>query len=106
MKKKLVYIAHPFGDQSANLVKAAAVVRDILLNRPEITPIFMPLMYRNSLNDSVRSERERAMVACLNIIERVDELWCFGSEISPGIELEIEWARRLGVPVLYPEGRK
>lgn len=96
----------PYGGKAANLKRSAAKLRKILLGRLDVIPIYMPAMYQCALDDSVCSERERAMVACLDIIERVDEVWIFGKTISPGMELEIEYARKHGIPVIYPEGRK
>ena len=57
------------------------------------------LLYPAILDDSQPQERQLGIDMGLAMLERCDELWCYGDHISYGMHLEIEEADRLGVPV-------
>jgi hypothetical protein len=99
---KIVYIAHPIaGDVWGNIKKILAIVREINLTEPEITPLVPYLADVMALDDTNPIERERGRKNGLALLlgGRVDELWCFGGTISPGMEAEIDAAEKAGIPV-------
>lgn len=50
---------------------------------------------------SEETEREKAISMDLRLLERCDELWVCGDEISEGMAREIAHADETGIPVRY-----
>jgi hypothetical protein len=61
----------------------------------------IPHFYALILNDSAPAEREMGLKAGLSLIWAVDELWCFGETVTPGMKDELTLARQLGITVRY-----
>ena len=71
---KLVYLAHPFLGKPENV---------------EATGFFYFEM-----------SYERGMAHCFEALRRCDELWlCRGWEESRGCKMEVDYARRIGMPI-------
>lgn len=60
------------------------------------TPMSAFMMYSYFLLDTV--DRQKLIDANNDLIRRSDELWVFG-DVSDGVKMEIDLARRLGLPV-------
>lgn len=63
-------------------------------------PIAPHLLFPQFLSE--KTEREKALAADLHLLAVCQELWVCG-EISRGMKLEIEEARRIGLPIRYVE---
>lgn len=97
----LVYVASAFaGDVERNLMNARqycrfAAERDAVSLTPHLLlPQFM----------SEETERNAAMAMNRVILERCDELWLFGDEITDGMAQEFVWAKQRGMPIRYFDG--
>jgi len=95
---KLIYVASPYaGDIEKNIELAKRACRHVM---NEGHAFFTPhLLYPQVLNDENPAERQVGLSMGLAVLPHCDELWCFGSRISQGMQLEIEEADRQGIPV-------
>ncbi|GEA15519.1 hypothetical protein E308F_17630 [Moorella sp. E308F] len=103
-RPKLVYVAHPFADDpEGNKAKAAEICRRIAATYPGVVPI-CPILVFGFLREP--AERRLALMFCLALVERCDELWLAGEwEKSGGCWLERQKAQMLGMPIIdYREG--
>lgn len=57
------------------------------------------LLYPQILNDSVPEEREIGIHLGLEILERCEELWICGDQMSAGMKREAAYAKARGIPV-------
>ena len=95
---KVIYTASPYaGDIKKNTEYAKRACRHVM---EQGHAFFAPhLLYPQLLNDADPQERQAGLNMGLALLPRCDELWCYGDHISPGMNLEIEEADRLGIPV-------
>lgn len=101
--KKIVYIAHPIGgDVQGNVKKLQAIYRQISLQEPLVTPFIPYIATVQSLDDSVPAERNIGFAHNFEFFKKnvIDELWLYGPHISVGMQVEIQWAMELGIPVI------
>ena len=94
---KTVFVCSPYrGDTENNLKLARRVCRKAV---NEGYAVICPhLLYPQFLSDDDENEREKGLKAGLNALEKADELWIVGSNISPGMSREIARASELGIP--------
>ena len=96
-KANTVYICHPFSsDPKGNADRVRRICRWVA--KQGYLPL-APHIYLPQFVNEV-SEREVAMDFCRRLIGLADELLVFG-EPTPGMQLEIEQAHRLGVAVVH-----
>lgn len=95
---KLIYIASPYaGDVEANMAFAKAACRYAM--EQDCTPIAVHLLYPQLLNDAVPTEREAGIRMGLRVLEACDELWLCGERLSTGMQVELDAAKRMEIPV-------
>ena len=100
---KIVYICSPFsGDVARNTEKARNYCKYAVSKG--VTPIAPHLLFPQFLDDNCPVEREKGLAFGLALLEKVDELWVFGTYISEGMHREIEKANGDGVPIKYIDG--
>lgn len=94
---KLIYVASPYaGDVKKNTEFAKQACRHVM---EQGHVFFAPhLLYPAILDDSKLEQRQAGLDMGLAMLERCDELWCYGGHISHGMMLEIQEAERLGIP--------
>lgn len=101
---EMVFICHPYRDDpEGNRKKVGQIVRDIVIENPDILPLAPQLyLYQLDLYDRVLAERELLMDMSLYLLEACDELWFFGNRdaISEGMEQEIQYAHKHKIPVI------
>lgn len=95
---KLIYVASPYlGDIEKNTEFAKKACRHTM---EQGHVFFCPhLMYPNILDDSKPEERNIAINMGLEVLKKCDELWCYGDKISYGMHLEIQEAKKQGIPM-------
>lgn len=95
---KIIYVASPYaGDIQKNMEFAKRACRHVM---NEGHAFFAPhLLYPSLLDDSQPRERQLGIDMGLAMLERCDELWCYGDHISHGMMQEISEADSLGIPV-------
>lgn len=97
-----VYVASKYaGDVDANVQAAIGYCRQAIARG--YMPIASHLLYPQILNDGDEEERELGQMFGLALLKLCDEVWVFGA-VSPGMEREIEEAKRLNKPLRYFEG--
>lgn len=99
-ERQKVYIVSPYaGDVKSNVNNAIRYCR-YAINRKKI-PVASHLLYPQMLNDNIPEEREIGTLYGLSLLAICDEIWCFGDELSPGMEKEIKEAKRLKKRIKY-----
>lgn len=96
----LIYVAHEFGGNAENIEKAKKITHDLQINDLEncyICPLnaFSHLGYKE-----IGYEQEIAL--CLDLLTLCDKL-IVASNISKGVQMEIEFANLVGMEVKYLE---
>lgn len=95
-----IYVCHPFAaDPQGNIAKVRNIAQGLL--ERGVMPV-APHLYLPQLIDE-QTSRERALVACVELLATCDELRVFGAHRSEGMKHEIEWATAHGIPVTYQE---
>lgn len=99
-RQKIVYICSPLrGDLAGNIIKANYYSR--FAYEQGCIPLAPHAIFTQFLDDNNPNERKSGMTMGLNLLDRCDELWAFGPNISDGMKREIEHARRKGIPIRY-----
>jgi len=102
MDKKVVYIAHPIsGDVENNLLKLKDISFKINKTEKDIVPFIPYFVDCSTLDDSIKSEREKGIANSLVFFERgiIDEVRLYGSNISNGMKEEINLANKYRIPI-------
>mgnify|MGYP000889101619 CR=1 FL=1 len=101
---KLIYVCSPYrGDIRTNTEQAKGYCRKIVQEGG--IPIAPHLLFPQFMDDSDKAERNLAIFMGLVLLSKCHELWCFGDRISPGMAIELEKAKRLGIPVRHFTGQ-
>ena len=95
---KVVYICHPFASDPLGNSDSVRKICRWFASQGGYLPLAPHLFLPQFLEEP--AEREIAMDLCRRLIALTDELLVFG-EPSPGMQVEIEEAHRLGVPVVH-----
>jgi len=97
---KRIYVCHPFaGDPGENTRKVRVICRSLVESGD--LPI-APHLYLPAFLDE-KTERELALVLCLELIAVCDELRVYGGTVTAGMRREIDRAEALGIPVRFVE---
>jgi hypothetical protein len=96
---KKVYIASPLGgDVRGNIERAKEYAKYALeCGAAPVVPHFYALI----LDDNEPEERKLGLKAGQTILTACDEVWVFGSVLSPGMKAEIELADRHDIKTRY-----
>jgi len=96
----IVYICSPYsGDIQRNTENARKHSR-FAYDKGYI-PIAPHLLFPQFMSDGNREERDDAMFMDIAILSHCKELWVFGSEISSGMQIEIDHATKKHKPIRY-----
>jgi hypothetical protein len=94
----LVYICSPFaGDMAANKRRARGYCRFAVEHGA--VPIAPHLLFPQFMDEQVEAERVMALKMGLLLLNKCNELWYFGSNISPGMKSEIRHAISQGTRI-------
>ncbi len=95
-----IYVVSKYaGDVAENVRKARRYCR-FAASKQRI-PFASHLLYPQFLNDNNPKEREIGLQYGMVWLERCDEVWCFGTEHSPGMEAELHAAKTKHIPIRY-----
>ena len=98
--RPLVYICSPYsGDIDAN-VKLARRFCAFAVSARRI-PLAPHLHYPQFMDDADPDQRELAMFFNRVLLAKCEALWAYVGHVSPGMRLEIGWARDLELPIKY-----
>ena len=98
--RPVVYICSPLsGDIEGNQAKARAYCR-FAVDKGYI-PIAPHIYFPQFMNEHNPKERNLALFMDTVLLTKCAELWVFGDNISRGMSVEMEKARRKGQPIRY-----
>ena len=99
-EKKVVFICSPFKDDiEVNTARAKRYGRFAVTKK--VVPIIPHLMYPRFLNEDSPDERAMGLEMGLVLLSNCHEIWVFGNRISRGMEIEIETAKEIKIPIRY-----
>jgi len=109
---KRIYIAHPLRgaypyteEKVIKNTKDATAICQLLSSTGEIIP-FSPIHAFNYM-EALECDQRTAMQHCFALLDSCDEIWVFGDwETSSGCKMEIDFARKKGMPIRYMNGQK
>ena len=97
-RKPIVFICSPFaGDIAGNIKRAKGYGRFA----EGVVPVIPHLMYPQFLAEDNPKERQLGIEMGLVLLTKCRELWVFGNQISKGMALEINKAKKYSVPIQY-----
>ena len=98
-RPKVYIVSRYAGDVKTNIKNARRYCRFAVAKLKN--PLASHLLYPQFLNDNKEQEREIGLQYGLALLKLCDEVWCFGTEISEGMEKEIAAAGRQNKRVRY-----
>ena len=99
---KQVYIASPLrGDYNTNIQNAVAYCR--LASEAGVLPLAPHIIFSQWCNDTIPEQRDQGLKLRLSLLEKSDELWVMGKQISQGMQGEIAFAKEHCIPTFYVE---
>ncbi len=98
-RPKVYVVSRYAGDIENNVLSAIRYCKFVITKGK--MPIAAHLLYPQIVDDNVPAEREIGTMFGIALLEMCDEVWCFGKELSSGMEREIKEAKRLGKPIKY-----
>ena len=99
IRPKVYIVSRYAGDVERNTQDAIRFCRFAV--RQGFIPFASHLLYPQMLRDDLPKEREAGLAFGLAFLAVCDEVWCFGTEKSPGMVQEIKEAGRLGIFIRY-----
>jgi hypothetical protein len=98
--RPLVYICSPYSGDIGNNIKSAKRYSRFAVDMGYI-PITPHLLYPQFLDDDNPAERSLGLLFGNVLMAKCAEVWVFGSYISPGMNAEIERAKRKKYTIRY-----
>ena len=97
---KMVYLASPLRvDYERNIKKAVEYSR--LVSECGLLPLAPHIIFSQWCNDTVPEQREQGLKLGLALLEKCDEMWVMGREISQGMQGEIDFAREHSIRTYF-----
>jgi len=97
---KQVYLASPLrGDYDKNIHNAVEYCR--LASEAGVLPLAPHIIFRQWCNDTIPEQRERGLNQGLELLEKSEELWIMGTQVSEGMRGEIAFAKDHGIPTFF-----
>ena len=93
----ICYVSHCFGGNSANLERAKQITHDLQVNDPENCYICPLLAFSDLKYNEIGYDAEMAL--CIDLLSASDVL-IVASDISDGVQKEIDFARLVGMEVI------
>ena len=93
----LVYVAHRYGGDPANLERAKQITHDLQVNDPENCYICPLLAFSDLEYNEIGYDAEMAL--CIDLLS-VSDVLIVASDISDGVQKEIDFARMVGMEVI------
>ena len=93
----VIYVSHKFGGDSANMERAKQITHDLQVNDPENCYICPLLAFSDLEYNEIGYDAEMAL--CIDLLSVADVL-IVASDISEGVQKEIDFARLVGMEVI------
>ena len=98
----VIYVSHKFGGDSANMERAKQITHDLQVNDPENCYI-CPLTAFSHLGYNEMGYDEE-MALCIDLLS-VSDVLIIASDISKGVQKEVEFAKMVGMEVIDLAGK-
>lgn len=95
----LIYVAHEYGGDPDNVVKAVQITHDLQIADPENCYI-TPLLALGHIGYKEMGY-EAEMALCLELLGECSKMIVASEHISKGVQIEIDFCREWGIPVQY-----
>ena len=102
MKKK-IFVSSPLRGNLVINIENAKKYCHWVVNKNHI-PYAPHIFFTQFLDDEIPEERDFGLNAGFEFLKVCDELWVFGSRISEGMQMEIDLANELKMPIVYYMG--
>ena len=93
----MIYVSHKFGGDPVNMERAKKITHDLQVNDPENCYI-CPLMAFSHLGYNEMGYDEE-MALCIDLLS-VSDVLIVASDISDGVQKEIDFAKMVGMEVI------
>lgn len=93
----MIYVSHRFGGDPANMERAKKITRDLQVNDTENCYICPLLAFSNLGYNEIGYDAE--MELCIDLLS-VSDVLIVASDISDGVQKEIDFARLVGMEVI------
>ena len=93
----VIYVSHKFGGDPANMERAKKITHDLQVNDPENCYICPLLAFSNLEYNEIGYDAEMAL--CIDLLS-VSDVLIVASDISEGVQKEIDFARMVGMEVI------
>lgn len=93
----LVYVAHRYGGDPANMERAKKITHDLQVNDPENCYICPLTAFSHLGYNEIGYDEEMAL--CIDLLS-VSDILIIASDISNGVQKEIDFARMVGMEVV------
>ena len=97
MIKIICYVAHRFSGEKSNYDRAKKITHDLQVNDPENCYICPLLAFSNLEYNEIGYDAEMAL--CIDLLS-VSDVLIVASDISEGVQKEIDFARMGGMEVI------
>lgn len=96
--KKMIFICSPYrGNVAKNIGRAKRYARFVA--GVGHCPVAPHLFFPQFLNDEKPEERIEGINLGVEMMQKCDQLWIFGSTISQGMAYELEKAKEMEIPI-------
>ena len=93
----MIYVSHRFGGDPANIERAKKITHDLQVNDPENCYICPLLAFSHLEYNEIGYDAEMAL--CIDLLS-VSDVLIVASDISEGVQKEIDFARLVGMEVI------
>ena len=93
----MIYVSHKFGGNPANMERARKITHDLQVNDPENCYICPLLAFSHLRYNEMGYDEEMAL--CIDLLS-VSDVLIVASDISEGVQKEIDFARLVGMEVI------
>ena len=93
----MIYVSHKFGGDPANMERAKKITRDLQVNDPENCYICPLLAFSHLGYNEMGYDEEMAL--CIDLLS-VSDVLIVASDVSKGVQKEIDFARMVGMEVI------
>ena len=93
----MIYVSHRYGGEPANMERAKKITHDLQVNDPENCYICPLLAFSHLGYNEMGYDEEIAL--CIDLLSVADVL-IVASDVSKGVQKEIDFARLVGMEVI------
>ena len=93
----ILYISHKYGGDPSNIERAKKITHDLQVNDPENCYICPLTAFSHLGYNEIGHDEEMAL--CIDLLS-VSDVLLIASEISDGVQKEIDFARMVGMEVI------